>query len=125
MSAQHLGGWRRSALRRRARKCRRTSMADRSGSPPTESAKAATLATEPGAWRRFRANGPAMFGLGLVVALTLFALIAPWVVGHDPNASDFSLVRDAGGGPPGPSAAHWLGTDPLFRDLLARLAYGA
>lgn len=78
-----------------------------------------------GALLRFRRNRPAMVGLGIVAALVVFAIAGPWVIPHDPLASDFSLSRDGFGAPPGPSAAHWLGTDPLFRDLLARLAHGA
>ncbi|WP_437492834.1 ABC transporter substrate-binding protein [Sorangium sp. So ce1014] len=75
--------------------------------------------------RRFLSDRSALLGLGIVALLALFAAAGPAVVGHDPNASDFGLSRDAFGAPPGPSAAHWLGTDPLFRDLLARLAHGA
>jgi ABC-type dipeptide/oligopeptide/nickel transport system permease subunit/ABC-type transport system substrate-binding protein len=74
---------------------------------------------------RFRRDRPAMLGLAIVAALALFALLGPMVARWDPDASDFSLARDRFGAPPGPSAAHWLGTDPLFRDLLARLAAGA
>ncbi|WP_437291470.1 ABC transporter substrate-binding protein [Sorangium sp. So ce406] len=74
---------------------------------------------------RLLADRSALLGLAIVALLALFAVAGPAVVGHDPNASDFSLSRDAFGAPPGPSAAHWLGTDPLFRDLLARLAHGA
>ncbi|WP_437737862.1 ABC transporter substrate-binding protein [Sorangium sp. So ce1335] len=74
---------------------------------------------------RLLADRSALIGLAIVALLALFAALGPAVVGHDPNASDFSLSRDAFGAPPGPSAAHWLGTDPLFRDLLARLAHGA
>ncbi|WP_438036756.1 ABC transporter substrate-binding protein [Sorangium sp. So ce204] len=75
--------------------------------------------------RRFLADRSALLGLGIVALLSLFAAVGPAVIPHDPNASDFTLARDASGAPPGPSAAHWLGTDPLFRDLLARLAHGA
>lgn len=75
--------------------------------------------------RRFREDRAAMLGLGIVALFVLFAAVGPLVIGHDPNESDFSLSRDVFGAPPGPSAAHWLGTDPLFRDLLARLAHGA
>ena len=66
-----------------------------------------------------------MFGLALVVALVAFALFGPLLLSTDPNVSDFTLPRSAAGGPPGPSLAHPLGTDPLYRDLLARLAHGA
>jgi ABC-type dipeptide/oligopeptide/nickel transport system permease subunit/ABC-type transport system substrate-binding protein len=75
--------------------------------------------------RRFFADPSARLGLGILAALALFAAMGPVVLPHDPNASDFRLARDAFGAPPGPSTAHWLGTDPLFRDLLARLAHGA
>lgn len=75
--------------------------------------------------RRFRRDRAATIGLGVVVVLALFAAFGPLAAGHHPDASDFTLTRDATGGPPGPSARHWLGTDPLFRDLFARLAHGA
>jgi ABC-type transport system substrate-binding protein/ABC-type dipeptide/oligopeptide/nickel transport system permease subunit len=66
-----------------------------------------------------------MTGLTIASALALFALVGPFLIPHDPNASDFTLTRSATGAPPGPSASHWLGVDPLFRDVLARLASGA
>lgn len=74
--------------------------------------------------RRFRRDRSAMLGLGLAGLIVLLAAAGPLVVRHDPSASDWSLTRDALGAPPGPSAAHWLGTDPLFRDVFARLSYG-
>jgi ABC-type dipeptide/oligopeptide/nickel transport system permease subunit len=77
------------------------------------------------AWARFRRNRPALVGLGLMAALAVFALVGPWVTRWDPNASDFTLRRTPLGAPPGPSAAHWLGVDHLFRDVFARLAEGA
>ncbi len=77
------------------------------------------------ALRRFWSSHPARLGLALVLFLTLFALAGPWISGHDPDLSDFTLSRDRFGAPPGPSSAHWLGVDPLFRDLFARLAAGA
>jgi ABC-type transport system substrate-binding protein/ABC-type dipeptide/oligopeptide/nickel transport system permease subunit len=78
-----------------------------------------------GVWRRLARQPPAMVGLGMVTGLALFALLGPVLCGRDPNRSDFTLSRDAMGAPPGPSLDHWLGTDPLYRDLLARLAEGA
>ncbi len=74
--------------------------------------------------RRFRSDASAMLGLGIVSLLVLFAVIAPWVV-SDPNASDFVAVRQVNGAPPGSGWQHLLGTDKLFRDTLARLAFGA
>lgn len=95
---------------------------------PWPRAGAGSLVAEGGAgraWRRFRADRAAMLGLAIVVGLLLFAIVGPLVARHDPDASDFTLARDRFGAPPGPSAAHWLGTDPIFRDLFARLAHGA
>ncbi|MGE0326572.1 MAG: ABC transporter permease, partial [Polyangiaceae bacterium] len=74
---------------------------------------------------RFKRNRGAALGAGLVVFLIAFAIIAPMLTGFDPNLSDFETGRDAIGEPVGPSAAHWLGVDQLFRDQLSRLAHGA
>ncbi|MFB7371924.1 ABC transporter permease [Streptomyces sp. NPDC056222] len=54
--------------------------------------------------------------VGLVVAA---ALLAPWVVPHDPNAVDL------GGALAGPSAGHPLGADAAGRDTLSRILLGA
>lgn len=74
--------------------------------------------------RRLRRDTSFLFGLGVVGFLLAFALLGPLVVG-DPDVSDFSLARDATGAPPGASWQHPLGADPIFRDVLARLAHGA
>ena len=60
-----------------------------------------------------------------IAALTLFlialaALFAPWIAPYDP-----AHTLDVSAGAQPPSAAHWLGTDQLSRDLLSRLLYGA
>ena len=66
-----------------------------------------------------RANPLAAAGLVLVVAFVLCALLAPWIAPKDPAFIELParLAR--------PSAAHWLGTDELGRDILSRLLYGA
>lgn len=74
---------------------------------------------------RLLVDRQARLGLVLLGGLILFAVVGPLVIPYDPLASDFSLRRDALGGPPGPSLAHPLGADSLFRDLLSRLASGA
>lgn len=58
-------------------------------------------------------------GVGLLVLLALFAIAGPPWLGVDPAAQD---LRDSLSPP---SAAHWLGTDLLGRDVLARLAHAA
>jgi len=74
---------------------------------------------------RYLRDPSARLGLVLLSALVLFALLGPLVIPHDPLTSDFTTQRDALGAPPGPSLSHPLGTDSLFRDILARLASGA
>jgi ABC-type dipeptide/oligopeptide/nickel transport system permease subunit len=74
--------------------------------------------------RLFR-NRAASVGLVLVVGIVAFALVGPVLASHDPLASDFARGVGPERLPVGPSGAHWLGTDRLFRDVLARLAAGA
>ena len=73
---------------------------------------------------RFRRNKGAVFGLALVSALVIFAIVFPWVSGQSPFEPDFEHGRAQFGIPTGPSRLHLLGTDTIFRDLLVRLAYG-
>jgi peptide/nickel transport system permease protein len=56
---------------------------------------------------------------GAFLALVLvLAVGAPWFAPDAPEAEDLTHVLS------GPSAAHWLGTDRLGRDVLSRLMYG-
>jgi peptide/nickel transport system permease protein len=68
--------------------------------------------------RRFRHKKMAICGLALVILFLLLALIGPLV------AQDYS-TQNLDETFAGPSAAHWLGTDDLGRDVLGRLASGA
>ncbi len=79
----------------------------------------------PTLWQRFRANRAAVLGLAIVLLLALFTCLGPLLIPYAPNTSDFTLPRSVIGGPPSPSFTHPLGADPLFRDVLARLAAGA
>lgn len=69
-------------------------------------------------WLIFRRNGLAMAGLITLVVLILLALLAPLLAPADPGVQDLTqrLAK--------PSAAHWLGTDELGRDVLSRILYG-
>jgi len=83
------------------------------------------FAPRPSRWQRLRerltvitASKTAMVGLALVlfwIAVALFSLVSPL----DPYAQDVEAVNAA------PSAQHWLGTDDLGRDLLARVVHGS
>ncbi len=70
------------------------------------------------AWRRLAANRLAFGGLIVVLALAFMALAAPWLAPYNPYAQNLAHRLAP------PSAAHWLGTDGLGRDLLSRLIYG-
>ena len=69
-------------------------------------------------WRRFRRHKLALLGGGVIVVLTLAAILAPLIAPYDPNYGDFAAFNAA------PGAAHWLGTDFGGRDMLSRLLYG-
>jgi peptide/nickel transport system permease protein len=68
------------------------------------------------AWRR---SPLTIIGLVLIVMLAFIALLAPLIAPADPLKQVLSTRLDP------PSAAHWLGTDQLGRDVLSRMIYGA
>jgi peptide/nickel transport system permease protein len=71
--------------------------------------------------RRFRKHRLAQAGLVVIILLALAALAAPILTPYEFDAQDVTLL----GTPTPPSAAHLLGTDPLGRDSLTRILYGA
>ncbi len=79
------------------------------------------LATRPEnrVWKKFRHHRSAMLGGVLVAFFVAIALLAPVLPIPDPAATDWGAVRKA------PSAAHWLGTDEIGRDVLSRMIWGA
>ena len=76
-------------------------------------------------WFYFSENRGAIIGLYVFVALVLIAVFAPLVAPHSP----FEQYRDAVLLPPawmeGGNISYLLGTDPVGRDILSRLIYGA
>ncbi len=67
-----------------------------------------------------RQDPGAAIAIGVLVAIALAAILAPWLAPFDPaHTLDVSARAQP------PSASHWLGTDQLSRDLLARILYGA
>lgn len=58
-----------------------------------------------------------LFGLAVVVGLSLVAAFAPQIAPYSPGAQDIAARLE------GPTAAHLLGTDELGRDLLSRLIF--
>lgn len=69
--------------------------------------------------RRLRRYGVAWAGGGIVIAWVLIALLAPWVAPYPPDLVDVTIRLQP------PSAAHWMGTDTLGRDVFSRLLHGA
>lgn len=70
-------------------------------------------------WKKFRSHKSAMVGGALVVFFIAIALVAPLLPIPDPAATDWGAVRIA------PSSDHWMGTDEIGRDVMARLIWGA
>jgi peptide/nickel transport system permease protein len=69
-------------------------------------------------WLQLRRHGLAMAGLCVIVVVVGMSVFAPLLATQDPGAQDLAARLAA------PSAAHWLGTDELGRDLYSRLVYG-
>ena len=61
-----------------------------------------------------------LFGLAVVVATVLAALLAPQLAPYPPDEQFFDGLT-LEGAPLPPNARFWLGTDLLGRDLLSRL----
>lgn len=69
-------------------------------------------------WKAFIRNRLALTGGVLVVTFLLLALLAPWIVWHEPHVNTGSHSA-------APSWSHPLGTDQLGRDVLSRIIYGS
>jgi peptide/nickel transport system permease protein len=69
--------------------------------------------------RPFVRSPLALGSLGVVLAWGILALVAPAIAPYSPLGQNI-VGRLT---PPGP--AHWLGTDPLGRDILSRILFGA
>ncbi|GGU14981.1 ABC transporter permease [Nocardioides albus] len=79
-----------------------------------------TKATTRARVRRKKAWTPgSIIAAAVVVAMVLIGLLAPWLAPHDP------LQTNSANTLAGPSAAHWLGTDQVGRDVLSRAMFGA
>ncbi|MDE2360527.1 MAG: ABC transporter permease [Betaproteobacteria bacterium] len=76
-------------------------------------------APRPHPLRRLLRSPAAAIGLAVIVAFLGIAIFAPWISPYDPIVTDFAAVRKA------PSAAHWLGTDEIGRDVLSRVIFGS
>ena len=71
------------------------------------------------AWRRFCKDKLAVFGLVMILIVSLFAIFGPMFCPYAYDEADFFSIAQW------PSKAHWFGTDALGRDLYVRVLYGA
>ena len=94
----------------------------------TETTAAAPAAAQGGAvrtpwtefWRKFRKQHVAVGALVFVVLLVVIALFAPLISPYDAeNFFDYDRLNQ------GPSWHHWMGVDPLGRDIFSRILVGA
>ncbi|MDW0118325.1 ABC transporter permease [Sporosarcina thermotolerans] len=71
------------------------------------------------AWRRFKKNKLALFGVAVIIFLAIMAFIGGPISGQSYDDTDLINANQT------PSAEHWFGTDNLGRDVFARTWYGA
>ena len=71
------------------------------------------------ALRRLMRRKGAVAALAVIALLVALAVLAPLISPYDPAQQSWSAVRTP------PSAAHWLGSDEVGRDILARIIFGA
>jgi peptide/nickel transport system permease protein len=55
------------------------------------------------------------FAFGLLILIVIAAVFGPWLVPHDPLASNTTVALKP------PSLRHWFGTDQLGRDVFSRV----
>ena len=64
-------------------------------------------------------NPMGLFGIVVVIVLSLAAIFAPWIAPYSP------IEQHPGSELIPPNATFWLGTDNLGRDLLSRIIFGS
>jgi oligopeptide transport system permease protein len=73
------------------------------------------------AWRRLLANRAAVASLVILVIIGLASFIGPYLLPWTYDQIDWDHIEAA---PPNPALGHYLGTDSVGRDLLARVLFG-
>ncbi len=71
------------------------------------------------AFRRLRKNRLALISMWFILFLFAVAIFGPYIVPYEYSKQNYSEVTQS------PSWQHWMGTDQLGRDIMARLVFGA
>ena len=69
-------------------------------------------------WKKLRFYPRVRYSFIFLSLLAILCFLAPWISPHSPEMQNLDL------GPTPPSLEHWLGTDLLGRDVMARVLYG-
>jgi len=69
--------------------------------------------------RQLTGSPLALLALAIVAGWVAVAILAPSIAPYRPLSQTITARLDP------PSSAHWLGTDPLGRDIFSRILYGA
>ena len=69
--------------------------------------------------QRLLRDNRARIGIGIVLVMTVAAILAPFIARQNPIAIDLAHLLQR------PSGQHWLGTDIQGRDIWSRLVFGA
>jgi peptide/nickel transport system permease protein len=69
-------------------------------------------------WRQFKRHKGAIGGLVVLTIIVLASVVGPFFYWYDPFAIDTTLSNQ------GPSSVHWMGTDQIGRDVMARVLIG-
>jgi oligopeptide transport system permease protein len=70
------------------------------------------------AWQRLTRSWVTVAAMLLLAVMLLLCVVGPWFSPYGPNDQDLDLRAIS------PNGAHWLGTDPLGRDLATRILHG-
>ncbi|MDX1455627.1 MAG: ABC transporter permease subunit [Gammaproteobacteria bacterium] len=71
-------------------------------------------------WQLLMTDRKASTALAILLLVVVTCVVGPWLSPHDGATADWSMMA----APPGFANGHWLGTDPLGRDLLVRTLEG-
>lgn len=69
-------------------------------------------------WKQIRKSPEALVGFGILLAVIVGAVFAPWIAPYNPTALNLKEVLLP------PSLSHLMGTDNFGRDIFSRVLYG-